>query len=81
MTTVAPPIIVQIDTPDKWRTFEMLVATQLRNPLDFLRESVLNAFDAGASKVRVELARDSRGTAGSVSVIDNGVGAPSRVDT
>ena len=38
--------IVLIDTPDKWHTFEMLVRTQFRDPLDFIREAVLNSFDA-----------------------------------
>lgn len=81
MTEVSEPVIVPIDTPDKWRAFDMLVKTQLRNPLDFLRESVLNSFDAGASRIRIDLVRDSKGTVRSVRVTDNGVGAPSDVDS
>lgn len=81
MMESSEPVIVPIDTPDKWRAFDMLVNTQLRHPLDFLRESVLNSFDANASRVRIDLMRDSKGTARSVRVTDNGVGAPSAVDS
>lgn len=72
--------MVLIDTPDKWHTFEMLVRTQLRDPLDFIRESVLNSFDAGATRVKIELIRDAKAVVSSVRISDNGVGAPSEVD-
>jgi hypothetical protein len=66
-----------IDIPDEWRAFTLLVHAQAKHPLDFIREAVHNSLDAGATRVRVFVERTSKGIPTSVRIADNGSGAPS----
>lgn len=71
----------EIDIPDEWKAFTLLVHSQAKHPLDFIREAVHNSLDAGATRVRVFVERTSKGVATSVRVTDNGSGAPSAKST
>jgi hypothetical protein len=67
---------VDIEIPNEWRAFSLLVQTQSKYSLDFIRESVHNALDANASKIHVFIEREKRLPV-AISVTDNGTGAPS----
>ncbi|MGI0054638.1 MAG: ATP-binding protein [Thermoplasmata archaeon] len=77
MSEVAATLEADIDIPDEWRAFTLLVHSQAKHPLDFVREGVHNSFDAGATHVRVYVERSPKGLPTSLRILDNGSGAPS----
>lgn len=80
MDSEEQPLQVRIDTPDKWRTFTLLVQAQSKDPLDFLREAIHNSLDAQARSIRVYIERDGKRRPLAVTISDNGAGAPAFMD-
>jgi hypothetical protein len=76
-TEVRTTLEAEIDIPDEWRAFTLLVHSQAKHPLDFVREAVHNSFDAGATRVRVFVERTPKGVPTGIRIVDNGSGAPS----
>lgn len=77
-TSEAPVSETDIDIPDEWKAFTLLVRAQSKHPLDFVREAVHNSLDAGASRIGVHIVRSPKGVPTALRITDNGSGAPSK---